>query len=98
MLTINYEELPTYRMGLKKGMEKGLEKGMEKGLEKGMEKGMEMGVEQGVELGAHQQALAIAVNLLTEGLSQSQVARLTQLSLAEVEALFQNRNQAESSK
>ncbi len=89
MLTINYEELPTYRMGLKRGIEKGIEKGIERGIKRG--------VEQGVELGAHRQALAIAANLLAEGLSQSQVARLTQLSLAEVEVLSQQKNQSESS-
>jgi predicted transposase YdaD len=82
MLTINYEELPTYRMGLKKGIEKGIERG----------------VEQGVEFGAHQQALTIAANLLAEGLSQSQVARLTQLPLAEVETLSREKDNSPSPK
>ena len=97
MLTINYEELPTYRMGLKKGIEKGMEKGIERGIERGIEKGIERGVEQGVELGAHQQALTIAANLLAEGMSQSQVARVTQLPLAEVEVLAQKTSHSEPS-
>jgi predicted transposase/invertase (TIGR01784 family) len=31
MLSIDFEKLPTYRMGMKKGMEQGIEKGIEKG-------------------------------------------------------------------
>ncbi len=31
MLTIDYENLPTYRMGMKKGIEKGVEQGVEQG-------------------------------------------------------------------
>lgn len=32
MLTIDFEKLPTYRMGMKKGIEKGIEKGREEGI------------------------------------------------------------------
>ncbi len=75
MLTIDFEKLPTYRMGLKKGMEKGVEEGVEKGMQKGLEQG------------ARLQALSIAANLLAEGMSMPQIARLTKLPLAEVETL-----------
>jgi len=31
MLTIDFEKLPTYRMGMKKGIQEGIEKGREEG-------------------------------------------------------------------
>jgi len=50
--------------------------------------GMEKGLEKGLEKGAHEQAMAIAENLLEMGLlGAAQVAKATGLPLAEVEAL-----------
>ncbi len=71
MLTIEFEKLPTYQMGMEKGIEKGIEKG------KGEGKGE----------GIRAQALAIAARLLAKGMEPVQVAVLTDLSLAEVEKL-----------
>ncbi|MGH8474796.1 MAG: hypothetical protein ACRER2_03345 [Methylococcales bacterium] len=71
MLRIDFEKLPTYRMGMKKGEEVGIEKGIEKGVEKG----------------AHQRALAIAAKLMDEGLEPDWIASITNVSMAELEDL-----------
>jgi predicted transposase YdaD len=52
----------------------------------GWKKGMERGIEKGIEK-AHTQALAIATRLLARGIEPAQVAVLTDLPLAEIEAL-----------
>lgn len=80
MLTIDVEKLATYQIGMEKGIEKGIERGIERGIEKGMVEGREKG--------AREQSVAIAKNLLEIGLMGSaQVAQVTGLPLAEVEAL-----------
>ncbi len=59
-----------------KGFALGMEKGMKKGLEKGMEKGMEKG--------GKDKALAIAKEMLSDGMSPESVSRYTSLSVEEV--------------
>lgn len=71
MLSIDFEKLTTYRMGMEKGIEKGIEKGMEKGMEKG----------------AHEQAVVIAKNLLARNMDTAWIASATGLPLVEVEQL-----------
>jgi len=39
MLTIDFEKLPTYQMGMEKGIEKGIAKGIEKGKQEGKQEG-----------------------------------------------------------
>ena len=79
MLTIDFEKLPTYQMG----MEKGIEKGIERGIEKGKQEGKQVGKQEG----AHAQAIEIAKRLLDKGMESSQVAALTDLTVAEVQTL-----------
>ena len=79
MLTIDFEKLPTYQMG----MEKGIEKGIERGIEKGKQEGKQVGKQEG----AHAQAIEIAKRLLDKGMESSQVAVLTDLTVAEVQTL-----------
>ena len=83
MLTIDFEKLPTYQMG----MEKGIERGIERGIEKGIEKGKQEGKQEGKLEGAHAQAVEIAKRLLDKGMEISQVAALTDLTVAEVQTL-----------
>jgi len=75
MLTIDFEKLPTYQMG------------MEKGKMEGKMEGKKEGKMEGKEEGAHTQALAIAIRLLDKGMEPAQVAALTDLSLAEVKSI-----------
>jgi len=63
------------------------QKGMEMGMEKGMEMGIEMGIEKGVELGIEQAKLDVARNLLIDGMTIEQVARVTGLSMKDIESL-----------
>lgn len=71
MLTIDVEKLATYQLGM----------------EKGMERGVERGVAQGMAQGARRQAVETATKMLGAGFKLDQVAFMTGLTLAEVEAL-----------
>ncbi|MGZ8218225.1 Rpn family recombination-promoting nuclease/putative transposase [Methylomagnum sp.] len=75
MLTIDVEKLATYQLGMEKGMARGMEQGMERGMERGMEQG------------ARRQAVETATKMLGAGFKPDQVAFMTGLALAEVEAL-----------
>lgn len=67
MLKIEYEKLPTYRMGLKKGELIGVEKGVA------------------------QEKIAVAKNLLAMGLDDLQIASATELQVADIARLRENR-------
>lgn len=67
MLKIEYEKLPTYRMGLKKGELIGVEKGVA------------------------QEKVAVAKNLLAMGLDDLQIASATELQVADIARLRENR-------
>lgn len=47
----------------------------------------QQGMQQGIKLGAHQKQLEIAHNLLNMGMSQETIAKITQLSIDEIEIL-----------
>ena len=44
---VDYNKLPSYRIGIQKGIEKGIEKGVEQGIEQGLKQGIEQGLQQG---------------------------------------------------
>jgi predicted transposase/invertase (TIGR01784 family) len=69
------------------GMEQGEQLGLQKGLEKGREEGREEGLEQGLEKGRIMTRLENARKMLAEGLDETLVARVTSLSIDEVEKL-----------
>ena len=66
---------------------RGEARGVEKGREEGMEKGMEKGREEGMEKGKAERDVEIAKSMLREGYSAEQIARITGLSISQIEAL-----------
>ncbi|NDD31488.1 MAG: hypothetical protein EB084_24820, partial [Proteobacteria bacterium] len=73
--------------GVLEGLERGREQGLEEGRQQGFEQGLERGLEQGWDLGSVGARRETARRLLAEGLDVALVARSTQFSEAEVEAL-----------
>ena len=63
--------------------ELGYKIGMEKGMEEGMEKGKEIGREEG----EHNKSIQIATGMKQEGLDSALIAKLTNLTLEEIEKL-----------
>ena len=67
--------------GLERGRAEGLEKGLEKGLERGLERGRAEGIEEGLKVGL--------VNLVRQGLLNSEVAsQQLGMTVAEFESLL----------
>ena len=64
-----------------------IEGGYKKGREEGRAEGLRQGLQQGLQQGLRQSAIAIARNMREKGIAAADVAELTGLSLAEVEAL-----------
>ncbi len=60
------------------------EEGLQQGLQQGREEGREEGLELGLEKGEHRRAVAIAKNMLAEGMSPQAVQKLTGLPENEV--------------
>ena len=60
-----------------------IEQGIEQGIEKGIEKGIEQGIEKGIEKGLKE----IAVNMITKGYSDEQIAEITNLSIKRIQVL-----------
>ena len=67
--------------------QKGMKRGMEKGMEEGMEKGMEEGMEKGMEKGKAEEKQQIARNMKSFGLAPEAIAKMTGLSLEEINRL-----------
>ena len=70
-----------------KGFALGMEEGMAKGRAAGMEEGMAKGRAKGMEEGEKNKALAIAREMLSDGMSAEAVARYTNLSVEEIREL-----------
>lgn len=75
MLTIDVEKLATFQMG------------MDKGIQKGIQAGIQAGIQTGIQTGTHAQAVAIAKKLLEKGMDSAWIASVTDLPIAEIEAL-----------
>jgi predicted transposase/invertase (TIGR01784 family) len=75
MLTIEFEKLPTYRMGLTKGEELGVEKGLKQGLEESRKEGIA------------EEKVKVAKKLMEMGLDVLQIASATGLPVADIERL-----------
>lgn len=61
--------------------------GLAEGLERGREEGKEEGKAEGMQAGERNKAVAIARNLISAGMSQEEVARMTGLTVDEVRNL-----------
>ena len=73
--------------GMAKGRAAGIEEGMAKGRAAGIEEGMAKGRAKGMEEGEKNKALAIAREMLSDGMSAEAVARYTNLSVEEIREL-----------
>ena len=73
--------------GLAGAREDGVLEGLQRGREQGLQEGRQQGLEQGMDLGSVGARRETARRLLSEGLDVALVARSTQFSEAEVEAL-----------
>lgn len=69
------------------GLAEGLERGREEGKVAGREEGREEGKAEGMQTGERNKAVAIARNLISAGMSQEEVARMTGLTVDEVRNL-----------
>ncbi len=74
------------RVGLKKGRKEGLEEGLEKGLKMGLEEGIKKGLEEGFEK-ARKEKIEIAKALLKQLRSLQKIAKITGLSVKDIQAL-----------
>ncbi|WP_123662075.1 hypothetical protein [Candidatus Cardinium hertigii] len=74
--------------GIQIGKEEGIQIGKEEGIQLGKEEGIQLGKEEGIQLGETQKAMAIAQNLLQEKLPIAYVAKVTGLTINQVEQLY----------
>ncbi|QWU06120.1 hypothetical protein L3V65_11325 [Heyndrickxia coagulans] len=77
------KEAPTFAEYLKTVKEEGIEIGIEIGIEKGKEKGIEIGIEKG----KMEEKRNLAAELLREGFSVEEVAKMVKLSIDEVKKI-----------
>lgn len=77
------DEVDMEELGYKIGMEEGLDIGRKEGREEGRKEGREEGREEG----EHNKAIQIATDMKQEGLDSALIAKLTNLSLEEIEKL-----------
>ena len=75
------------RIGLEKGLEKGLAQGLAQGLEQGLEQGLAQGLAQGLEQGDRDRAIKTAREMLADGMPVDKIAKYTDLSGEEIEAV-----------
>ncbi len=63
------------------------ERGEKSGFSKGEQSGMKLGLAEGEKLGAAQEKREIANEMLREGMAKELIAKITGLSVQEIEAL-----------
>lgn len=69
------------------GLQRGLERGMQQGIQQGLQQGIQQGRLEGLAKGEHKNAVAIALRLKDKGMTIEEIAEITTLSVAEIEAL-----------
>ena len=78
------DQVTHFEYAMQKGIEEGMQKGMEKGMEKGKVEGMQEGMEKGMQ--------AVALNMLKSGFDTVVIAKMTGLSLEEIQKLKNGSN------
>ncbi|ROT47861.1 Rpn family recombination-promoting nuclease/putative transposase [Candidatus Cardinium hertigii] len=78
----------TVKKAKNEGKEEGIQIGKEEGIQIGKEEGIQMGKEEGIQIGETQKAMAIAQNLLQEKLPIAYIAKVTGLTISQVEQLY----------
>ena len=85
-----WKQMMDYNSLMASARREGLEQGFEEGIEKGIEKGIKKGIEKGIAEGEYKGGLKTARRMLEAGLSVDDIAKLTTLSLQEIEKLKEN--------
>ena len=73
--------------GLEQGMKEGLEQGLKQGLEQGLKQGLEQGLEQGLKKGLQENKIQNVVNGLKEGIDINIIAKITKVSIQDIEKI-----------
>ena len=81
------DEVDMEELGYKIGMEEGLDIGRKEGRKEGREEGRKEGRKEGREEGERNKSIQIATGMKQEGLDSALIAKLTNLSLEEIEKL-----------
>jgi predicted transposase/invertase (TIGR01784 family) len=82
-----YEDSLKYYRDIKNSIDTARDDGKIEGKAEGIEIGKEIGKQEGIELGERNKALAIARNMLSQGLDIALIAQITGLTLEQVESL-----------
>jgi predicted transposase/invertase (TIGR01784 family) len=67
--------------------EEGLEQGMKEGLEQGLKQGLKQGLEQGLKKGLQENKIQNVVNGLKEGIDINIIAKITKVSIQDIEKI-----------
>ena len=87
VMTVEEEMRIQHRLGEKKGRAEGFAEGQKSGIELGFSKGEKSGFAKGEKSGAAQKEREIAKEMLKEGMAQELIAKITGLTLKEIQAL-----------
>ncbi len=88
---IALSELKTARLkGLKEGEEKGEKRGIKRGIKEGIKEGIKQGEEKGLKLGEEKAKITLISNSHNSGISVELIAKITNLSIEEVEDIISN--------
>ena len=78
------------KLGLKEGRKQGKEEGLKEGLKEGKEEGLKEGKEEGLKEGKKEKAKEMAKNMLKEGLDMNLIAKISGLTIKEIQGLTNN--------
>ena len=74
--------------GRKLGLDEGKKIGLDEGKKLGLDEGKKIGLDEGKKLGLDEKASSIARNLIAMSMPEDDIAKVTGLSLEEVQALI----------
>ena len=74
--------------GKKLGLDEGKKLGLDEGKKFGLDEGKKLGLDEGKKLGLDEKASSIARNLIAMSMPEDDIAKVTGLSLEEVQALI----------
>jgi flagellar biosynthesis/type III secretory pathway protein FliH len=76
--------------GMQKGLQEGMQKGLQKGLQEGLQKGIQEGIQEGLQEGLQQARVNFVLNLSQNSMSVAEIAKLTGLTVEEVNHILNN--------
>ena len=84
---LDYEVNEGRERGMKEGLQQGLQQGLQEGIEQGNEQGLQKGLQQGKVEGRLEAFELIALKMKMQGYSAEFIKNVTNLSIAQIEAL-----------